>query len=171
MELDGPLAQITNPAYADATSHPKSIRMRRATSRASSPATTSPKPQFSQHAIAETRNVTTTARRGVVANDATDRNAFAHGAARSQRVAGDQYEHHLERERENVEDALVPRAEDLHRAVVRRQEEGQGRRQQRQRDGKDVRIRNRDTRRRERRGLQRGAWTGFARRRFGRPAA
>ena len=57
IELDGPLAQITNPAYAAATSQPKSIRMRRATSRASSPATTSPNPQLSQHAIAQGRTL------------------------------------------------------------------------------------------------------------------
>src|SRR6185437_9640372 len=65
IELDRPLAQTTKPAYADATSQPKSMRMRRAIVRASNPETTKPNPQFSQHATADVRNVSVTAPLGV----------------------------------------------------------------------------------------------------------
>src|SRR5438552_8459730 len=80
IELDKSLAQMMNPLYAAATSQPKSMRMRLAISRESSPATTSPNPQFSQHAHAETRKVSETAPFGDRGCAASQRSAREIGA-------------------------------------------------------------------------------------------
>ncbi len=79
IELEKPLAQIKKPLYAAATSHPKSMRMRFAISRASNPATTRPKPQFKKHAIEETTRVSETAPFVVRGTDASHSNARAIG--------------------------------------------------------------------------------------------
>src|SRR6516162_6748329 len=71
IELENPLAQIIHPEYAPATSHPKSIRMRLAISRASNPATTKPQPQFTNEVIMTGTMVKTIARLGVVASPAS----------------------------------------------------------------------------------------------------
>src|ERR1700691_3961740 len=70
IEPERPSVEITKPLYAAATSQPKSIRTRFATSRASSAAVTSPRPQLSQDAIRLTNSVRETADAGDFASDA-----------------------------------------------------------------------------------------------------
>src|SRR5215469_3529150 len=64
MEPEMPSVDTTNPLYAAATSHPKSISMRLAISLASSAEITSPRPQFNHDAVNETSNVRETADSG-----------------------------------------------------------------------------------------------------------
>src|SRR5579872_1989794 len=126
MELEMPLAQIKNPLYAAATSQPKSMRKRLAMARASKPATTKPNPQFSQHAIAETTNVSDTAPFGVRGRAASHFQRARHRCAVRKCIAGDENENHLQREAEiaRFEDALVPSREHIVQRVTRREREG-----------------------------------------------
>src|SRR5471032_333491 len=81
IELEMPLAHTTQPEKPAATIHAKSTRMRLATSRASSAATTRPKPQLKNDASATDTNVSVAAWTGVRARETTARKSRCTGGA------------------------------------------------------------------------------------------